>query len=134
MNLANVMDEIAAALGSIDGLRVYPYSANTIVSPAAIVDWPEEINYDATYGRGADQQTIKVIVCVAKLTDRGTKGRLAQYLDGSDATSVKAAVDGGTYTACDSVRVARAVVDVITIGAVDYLGAEFDVEVTGQGA
>lgn len=137
MNLANVMDEIGTALSTIDGLRVFPYNADRITPPAAIVDWPDEITYDATFARGADQQTLTLILAVARLDARSTRGRLATYLDGSGVHSIKAAVDSSgtvTYTACDVVRVAKAQVAVMSIGGVDYLGATFDVEITGQGA
>ncbi len=137
MNLANVMDEIGTALETIPHLRVFPYNADRVTPPAVIVDWPEEISYDATFGRGADQQTLKLIVAVARMDARSTRDRLAQYLDGSGAHSVKAAVDSSDtviYTACDAVRVAKAQVAIVTIGGVDYLGATFDVEITGQGA
>lgn len=134
MNLADVMDEIGTALRAIGGLNVFPYNADRVTPPAAIVDWPDEITYDATFGRGSDQQTLTLIVVVARMDARSTRGRLAQFLDGSGGHSIKAAVDGGTYTACDSVRVAKAQVAVVSIGSVDYLGATFDVEITGQGA
>jgi hypothetical protein len=50
MRVAQVMDELGTALESIDGLRVFPYSADRVVPPAGIVGWPDQITYDATMG------------------------------------------------------------------------------------
>lgn len=54
MNLAAVMDELGAALGTIPGLRVFPYWADRITPPAAVVGWPDPLTYDATMRRGSD--------------------------------------------------------------------------------
>jgi hypothetical protein len=134
MNIAAVMDELGDALGAIDGLRVFPYSAPAISPPAAIVGWPEPITYDSTMARGMDELSLPVWVLVGKVDARTSRDALAAYLDGSGGSSVKAAIDGGTYTACDSVRVTSATVEAITSGGVEYLGAVLQVEITGQGA
>jgi hypothetical protein len=47
------MDDLGAALETIDGLRVFPYWADKIVPPAAIVGFPESLDFDETMGRGA---------------------------------------------------------------------------------
>jgi len=133
VDLAAVMDEMGTALETIDGLRVFPYSADRITPPAAIVAWPDEIDYDQTMSRGSDSLVLPVWVVVGKVDARSARDALAAYLAGSGASSVKAALDGGTYTACDSVRVAKAHVEMVTIAAVDYLAGIFDVEVTGRG-
>lgn len=134
MNIANVMDEIGTALGAIDGLRVFAYSADRITPPAAVVELPDPITYDETLGRGADRLTMLITVVVGRFDARTARDLLAVYLDGSAATSIKAAVDGGTYTACDSVRVTEARPDSYTIGGTTYLGAEFQLDIIGQGA
>jgi len=134
MNIADVMDELGTALETITGLRVFPYSATRVTPPAAIVGWPDPIEYDLTMGRGADQFTLPVFVLVGNVDARSARDALAVYLDGSATGSIKAALDGGTYTECDSVRVASASVDAITSAGVEYLGAVFQVEITGSGA
>lgn len=135
MRLAGVMDEIGAALAVIDGLRVFPYSADRITPPAGIVGWPDSIDYDMTFGRGSDSMVLPVWVVVGKVDARSTRDTLAAYLDGSGPSSVKAAIDGGTYTACDSVTVTGAPhgVESVSIAGIDYLAAVFNVEVTGKG-
>lgn len=133
MNLADVMDEIGTALEGIDGLRVFPYWADRITPPAAIVAWPDPVTYDATMGRGADQMTLPLFVLVGRFDARSTRDRLAVYLDGSGDSSVKAVLEAHTWTSCDSVRVASATVDSYTVAAVDYLGAEFSLDIFGTG-
>jgi uncharacterized protein with PIN domain len=137
MNLADVMDEIGAALSTIDGLRVYPYNADSVQPPAAVVTLPDEIEYDLTMARGGDALTLDVYVFVARIDQRTGRDALAAYLDGSGARSVKAALDNSdtvAYTACDTVRVAKASVEPLISGGVDYLGVVFTLEITGKGA
>ena len=133
MNLGDVMDELGTALETIDGLRVFPYWADRVTPPAAIVAWPDPVTYDATMARGADQMTVPVIVLVGRFDARSTRDRLAIYLDGTGASSVKAVLEAAEYTACDSVRVASATVDSYSVAAVDYLGAEFSLDIFGTG-
>lgn len=134
MNIGTVMDELGVALGTITGLRVFPYSASRVVPPAAIVGWPDPVTYDSTLRRGADELTLPVWVLVGSVDARTARDVLAGYLDGAAAGSVKAALDGDTYTACDSVRVASATVESISSAGVEYLGAVFQVEITGSGS
>ena len=112
---------------------MFPYSADRIVPPAAIVGWPDPITYDATMARGADTLTVPLFVVVGKLDARTSRDRLAKYLDGTGADSVKAAVESGTYTAIDSVRVQTAHVDGISVAGVEYLGAIFQLDLIGTG-
>lgn len=133
MNIADVMDELGTALGAVDGLRVFPYSADKVTPPAAIVEWPENVNYDTTMARGSDQLDFLVTVVVGRFDARTTRDRLAKYLDGAGDASVKAAIEGAIYTAFDTVRVTTATVDSYTIAGVVYLGAEFKLDITGQG-
>ena len=132
MRADRVMDELGAALERIDDLRVYPYVPDRVVPPAAVVGWPE-VTYDATMRRGSDTYALTVWVLVGKADARSARDALAPYLDGAGTSSVKAAIRAGTYAACDSVRVASARVEPISIADIPYLAAIFDVEVTGTG-
>lgn len=133
MNLVSVMEEMGTALQTIDGLRVFPYWIERVMPPCAIVGWPEPITFDMTMRRGGDSMTFKVFVIVGKVDARTSRTLLGKYLNGSDASSVKVALDGGTYTACDTVRVSQASVESLNIASIDYLAAVLDVEVTGNG-
>ena len=133
MNLGDVMDAVATQLDTITGLRCFAYPPDSITPPAAIVSYPEEVLFDATYDRGADQLTLPVIVAVGKVHDRGTRDLVESYAGGSGASSIKAVLEAGTYTAFDTVRVARAEFDVVRIGGTDYLAALFDLDIMGDG-
>jgi hypothetical protein len=134
MNIADVMDELGVALDTVAGLRVFPYSAAKVTPPAAMVVWPDPLDYDSTMARGMDRMTLPVVVLVGMLDARSSRDTLAQYLDGSGSHSIKAAVEAGAYAACDTVRVMSATVQAYTVAATTYLGVEFSVDVIGQGA
>lgn len=132
LDLNTVMDAIGARLVGVTGLRVYDYAADAANPPAAIVSLPETVEYDVVAGRGADRVVIPVTVLVGKVSDRAARDNLSQYVAGTGAQSIKSAVEGTDPTlggVCHSVRVTDARVDVVTIQAVDYLGASFNVEV-----
>lgn len=135
MDLGDVMDEIAASVGTIAGLRVYAYPPDVVQSPAAIVTYPDTYTFDETYGRGMDRiSDLPVVVLVGKVSDRASRDSITQYVAGSGAASIKAAVESGTHAAFDTVRVTGVVFDIITIAAVEYLGATFTLDLAGQGA
>lgn len=136
MDLSNVMDEIAGSLETLPGLRVFPYLGGQMTPPAACIGWPDPLTFDGAFGRGMDRCEIPLWVMVGAVDARSSRDRLAAYLNGSAVGSVKAAVDGdgGSYTACDSVRVASATVGPVSVAGVEYLAAMFIVEITGSGA
>lgn len=134
MILSDVMDQVATQLSTISGLRCFPYPPDSLVPPAAVVSFPEDIQFDGTYGRGMDKMTLPLMVVVGKTTDRVTRDLLSVYVNGSGAKSVKAVLEAGTYTAFDVVRVASVVFNGIQIAGTDYLNAEFTLEITGSGS
>lgn len=134
MNLADVMDEVAGRLATIDGLRAYAFLIDSATPPFAVTAWPETYEYDATYGRGSDTVTLPVIVAVGRVSDRASRGEMAAYADGSGPRSVKAVLESGTYSALDSLRVANAEFNTMTLAGVEHLSATFNVDIIGQGA
>lgn len=133
MNLADVLDEIGEALDLIDGLRVYPYMADAIQPPAAIVAYPDSITFDQTYDRGIDRMAASVIIAAGRASARAARDVIAEFADGSGRRSVKATIEGRDYTTFDSVRVLSAEFDVITVANVDYIAATFELDVVGSG-
>lgn len=132
VDLNAVMDALGARLVGVTGLRVYDYAADGVSPPAAIVSLPRTVEYDVVAGRGADRLVIPVTVLVGRVSDRAARDRLGAFIAGSGATSIKTAIEGGDPPlggAAHTVRVTEATVDVVTIQAIDYLGASFDVEV-----
>jgi hypothetical protein len=137
MNLADVAEEIRAALDTIAGLRVPEWGEQRINPPAALVMLPERISYDETYGRGCDRYPdVEVLVLVPNPTTWRAVQDLAPYADGSGSKSVKQAVEAYPYTACDpgAVRVAWCEFDVVKYADVPYLAAIFHLDITGDGA
>lgn len=121
------MDLIGAALGTISGLRVFDFPADSVSPPAACVDL-DSIEYDAATNRLADRATFRVYLVVGSVVDRTSRDALHGYLNGagSGSTSIKTAVDaiGGS-----TVRVIRAEKTPVTIaGQVFQAAAVFDVD------
>jgi hypothetical protein len=134
VNIADVMDELGTALGTIPELRVFPYWADRVTPPAAVVAWPDPLTFDATMGRGLDRMTIPVIVMVGAFNSRTTRDAMAKYLAGSGDMSVKQAIERHHTNAYDSVRVRTAEVNSYTVGGTELLAATFDVDLIGTGA
>lgn len=134
MDVAAVMGEIGDALDQIAGLRVYPFPADSVTPPAAIVILPDEVTFDETYGRGMDRMTVQVLCVAGRQHDRSAADRVAGWLSGSGTSSIKAVVHGVPgWSSCDDVRVMRAAFDVATVGGTDYYAALFDLDVVGDG-
>jgi hypothetical protein len=134
MDLADVMDEVGDLLDTVTGLRVYRYPPDNVQPPAAVVSYPEEYTYDATYGRGMDRLTLPVVVLVGRVSDRTSRDRLGAYVDGSGSSSVKAVLEAGTYTDFDTLRVVGVEFDVVSVAGVDHVAATLSLDIAGQGA
>lgn len=134
MDLGAVMDEIGTRLATIDGLRVYDYPADAVTEPAGLVLYPDAYEFDATYGRGMDRLSLPVLVALGRPHDRSTRDRVVAYCNGSGAASVKAALETGTSSAFDTIRVESIEFGIVTIGGTDYVGATFTLDLAGQGA
>lgn len=129
-----VMDAIGARLVGVTGLRVYDFAADSAAPPAAIVGLPTVVEYDAVMGRGADRVVIPITVLVGKVSDRAARDQLGAYLAGTGASSIKTALEGSDPTlggTAQTVRVTEATTSIVTISAIEYLGASFDLEVYG---
>lgn len=135
MNVADVGAELQTQLNTIVGLRCYLGPPDSVSVPAAVVAMPDEITYDRTYGRGADEMVWPVLLLAARVSDRNALERIGAYCDGSGTFSVKAVLENETaaYTAFDSVRVAKVQFDVVTWQGTDFQGALFELHIFGSG-
>lgn len=135
MNLADVMAELAEAVRSVPSLagKTYDFPNESPPDPAAIVPFPEEIEFDNTGGRGSDVMSLDVVVLVGRMSDRGTQQRATGYADGSGAESIKAAIEGHTYTALDSVRVETCRFESYTVAQTNHLALIFTLDIIGSG-
>lgn len=135
MDLAAVMDGLGAALDTIDGLRSHPYYVPRAIPPCAVVTWPDDYDFDETFGRGSDRVVLPVTVIVGQADQRSARDQLAAYCAGSGASSVKAAVESYAPAGVwDSARVQKVEFGAVTVAAVSYLAATFHVEIIGKGA
>jgi len=135
MILSAVMDEIAGVLAGITGLRVHDHPPATVNPPAGIVSYPDRVEYDQTYGRGMDRiRDLGVVLLTGKATDRSARDTVAGWAKGSGSGSVKATLEGHTWTSCHVLVVTSCTFDVVTIAGVDYLAAIFSLDIAGQGA
>jgi hypothetical protein len=131
MSIAAVMDGLGVRLSTISGLRTYDYPADAVAVPAAVVLFPETLTYDDTMARGADRASFQVIVLVGKVSDRSARDSLALYMNGTGDKSVKTVVEADRTlgAAADTARVTEATVETFAVGAVEYLGARFNIDV-----
>jgi hypothetical protein len=135
MDIAEVMQEIADRLDTIDGLRVHAYPPDTVSAPAAVVTYPGTYNFDQTYGRGMDRMPdMSVVALVGKVSGKSTRDRVSEYASGSGEKSFKAVLESGTYETFDVITVVAVEFDIIAMGAVEYLAATFQLDIAGQGA
>jgi hypothetical protein len=136
VDLFNVATQVGLALAiPTPTLRVYPYGTVKIEAPAAVFTLPDSIDYHQAYGTGAARITdAAVLVMIRDSQRRASFKTLADYVKPSGATSVKAALEGYAYTACDVVTVTRVDFDVIGMSGADYLTALFHLDIFGTGA
>lgn len=134
MIIENVMDEIGAALDTVNGLRVHSYDEDKVVPPAALISLPTGINFLAAYGRGMDEMTLVVTLLVSRTGGgRTRRAAIAPYADGVGPKSVKKALERHQYRSCDVVAVASAEFANIKMNEATYLGVIFTVNIAGQG-
>lgn len=135
MDLGDVMDEIATQVRTISSLagRTHAHPVDTLTPPSAVVGWPEDYTFDATYGRGTDRMTLPLVVVVGRPSDRTLRDRLAGYCAGSGDESIKQVVEAGTYTAFDVVTVQSIDFDIVQVGGADHLAALFSLDIAGPG-
>lgn len=130
-SISAIRDGLKARLQTIGGLRVYDTIEGLVELPAAVI-YPDMIRFDSTMGRGSDEMVFIVALAVAATVDRVAQDALDGYLDGSGATSVKAAIDGGT-TLGGIVSFARVSgvrnYGEIRVGQTTQWGADFVIEV-----
>lgn len=125
------MGGLATRLETISGLRVFAHPPDNLTPPAAVVAFPDGIEYDTTMARGADRLSVPVHVLVGRVSDRSAANELGLYLSAPGAKSVKAAIEadktlgGAAQTTC----VTDANVEIFTVAGVDYLAATFTADV-----
>lgn len=132
IDLAATMDALAAKMGTITGLRSFGWPNAAGPPPFAAVRYPDQIDYDLTFHRGADQATFECVLVLGKPDERTTRDELTKYVSSAGALEVKAAIEadptlGGVIQTC---RVTDCKIRELTMAAGIYQGAIFTVSVT----
>lgn len=136
--MAAVLAEVVARLETIASLEVhYGFPGKLGRVPAAVVYPPERVEFDMTYGRGADAYPeLIVVIFVRRSTNRTMIAEISPYLAGSGAQSIKAKLDTSTapYASAFDVQVQWADLDPLAAFAGgEYLAALFHIKITGSG-
>lgn len=129
--LSVIRDRLKANLATIPGLRASDTIPDQISPPMAVVGGAR-IEYDTTMARGADRYEIPVRVYASRASERAGQDKLDGFISKTSPTSIKAAIESDPTLAGEahSVRVRELTgYGAYTIGGVDYLGAEWLVEV-----
>lgn len=130
-------DDLAAALRTVPALRVAPWGVEQVQGITAVIDAPERIDFDQTYGRGQDKfSDWQVFVLAPRTSDLASLRQLAKYAAGAGEHSVKAALERYAYTACDpdGVHVVWGEFDHARYAGNDYLALILHLDITGKGA
>jgi len=131
LKVADTMDALATAVATsslIDAAFGYPVEA---VAPGqATVGYPDPIDFDMTFGRGADRATFPVWVMCGLTVDRATRATVDALIAGS--ADIKAAIeDHAPAGAYSSVRVTDAAIESapLSTSGLWALSIRFDCEV-----
>lgn len=122
---------LATTIGTIKGLRTAAVIPEDPKPPIAVVLAPT-MTYDAAFGRGMDTYSFPVMVIVGRVSDRTAQQSLDAFCSPVGAFSVKAAIcsDPTLGSSCQNARVTEMTnYGSVTIGDVEYLSAEFTVQV-----
>lgn len=127
-DVSAVMLALGDALRAAD-FRAYDYPPDQLAVPAVVIAFPETVEYDSTMGRGSDRLVVPVHALVGRMSDRTARERLGAYLSGGPG-GVKAAIEADPTLGnnASTTRVMSAEVSVMTVAAVDYLAASFQIE------
>lgn len=134
MNLGHVMEEIAGRLNTITDLNAFAFPADGGHLPLAIVDYPDDYNYDETYGRGMDRMTLPVVIYLDRVVDHSTRSRVSVFVDGAGASSVKSVLESGNYVSFDTVRVMNVEFDYVRFADTECIAAVFALDIAGRGS
>lgn len=136
MDIKAVRQGLATNADSIAGLICLPYMPDAITPPMFFVA-EYEIDFDRSFGRGLDEATFTCRALITHATDKQGQAKLDEYLAGSGAKSLKAALqtDRTLGGACDDSHVTRVYgYGLYEHGTSQYYGAQLSVHVIGSGA
>lgn len=95
MSLASTRDAIAAAAGTVQGLRAYDNVVGDPKPDCVVVGFPTEFNPHAAFGDNPNY-TIPVYLFINFSTNRRADVQMEKYLATSGADSLIAAIEAGS--------------------------------------
>jgi len=131
MNLASVRAGISDTIQNVNNLRIYEWIPSTIQPPAAVVSLGTG-QYDADFNEGM-VVNYGVLVMLTRADDQLGQQRLDEFL-GQGTDSVYYVIDANPTLngSCDSARVTSwNNPGTFSIGGIEYLGVEVNIEVLG---
>lgn len=110
--------------------NVYAFPPPGVTAPAIVVGYPEEIDLQAAFGRGANAFQIPVWFAVSDqgVTADGRDALSAVLGSGTVIANVLSASAAWGDTSCAAARIAKT-----EIGGIEYLAVRFDVDVVTSG-
>lgn len=126
LDMSGTMDALAAAIPDGATMRKHPYPMDAVEPPCAVVGYPTSIQFDMTFGRGADEATFPVWFFVGVASTLAARDACSDVLAG--AKDIKAALEAATGP-FSSVHVTEAEVEGQKVGDITYLSVRFDCEV-----
>lgn len=108
-SISDLRQGLADALRTIPGLRVFELLPDNPNPPGVAISL-DRVMYDSVFARGADEYEFTLHLFAARSDDRSAQVRLEEYIAGSGAYSVKAAVeaDPSLTGSAHTVRVSEA--------------------------
>ena len=138
-SISAIREGLKTRLDTVTGLRAHSWVVGDIIPPAAVIipGNPSSkstmvVNYDATMGRGSDDFLFTIVLMVSNKVERVAQDALDDFLDGSGASSIRAAIAAdGTLGGVAHFTNVTGVRDygLVTYGGQTYVGAELIVEV-----
>lgn len=131
VKISDLRDGIAKNLKTIPGLRVVATLPDQVNPPLAMIGL-DRINYQKAMHRGLTEYTFKITVVVGRQSERNAQALLDQYVASDGTNSILDALEtdrtlGGV--AADSFMNSLDAYGSVVIGEVNYLSAEFTLQV-----
>lgn len=131
MSFSVIRAAIADACESV-GLLAHSYITDDITTPAAVIRM-DRVQYDLTFGRGADQIDLTVTVVADRTDEQGAQAFLDDLIDPASSSLLKTVLEDSDTVAAAGVHYIRvreaSAVQQLRYGAVDYLSVDLTIEV-----
>jgi hypothetical protein len=123
--LVRVMDGLRDALVSAGYPNVYAFPPKSLTVPCTVVEYPDSIDFDVVFSRGADRFVMIVRFVVGRGTQKATRDALSAAL--LSVNNLQTALDG-SY-GWGTVRVSGSRVEPMDVNGIVYATGRVEVEV-----